>query len=191
MVGSEVVRRSLAEAIGTGVLVATVVGSGIMATTLTRDVGLQLVINALATVASLAVLIWSLGPISGAHFNPAVTLTAAVRRELPVVEAGAYVAAQVFGGLAGVPWCWAVGIHRMTSGDPNLAAVVSRWSLGGGWGGPAWGISSPRRHVRQRLVARDDLSALIWPVVGARGPFIRVTSLTSCARALGRRGAPG
>ena len=101
MAGSEVVRRSLAEAIGTGVLVATVVGSGIMATPLTRDVGLQLVINALATVASLAVLIWSLGPISGAHFNPAVTLTAAVRRELPVVEAGAYVAAQVFGGLAG------------------------------------------------------------------------------------------
>ena len=62
-------RRATAEAIGTAVLVATVVGSGIMATRLTQDVALQLLVNAVATVAALAVLIWSLGPISGAHFN--------------------------------------------------------------------------------------------------------------------------
>ncbi len=94
-------RRASAEAIGTAALVATVVGSGIMATRLSGDVGVQLLINALATVAALAVLIWALGPISGAHFNPVVTLVAVVRREIAVAEAARYVAAQIVGGLAG------------------------------------------------------------------------------------------
>ncbi|HOA58836.1 MAG TPA: MIP/aquaporin family protein [Dermatophilaceae bacterium] len=94
-------RRALAEALGTGALVATVVGSGIMATRLTQDVAVQLLVNALATIAALAVLIWALGPISGAHFNPAVTLVALVRRELGAAEACRYVIAQIVGGLAG------------------------------------------------------------------------------------------
>jgi glycerol uptake facilitator-like aquaporin len=95
------VRRASAELIGTGALVAVVVGSGIMATGLTDDAALQLLINALATVAGLAVLIWSLGPVSGAHFNPAVTVVAAARRELTWAEAGRYCASQVVGGLLG------------------------------------------------------------------------------------------
>jgi glycerol uptake facilitator-like aquaporin len=94
-------RRAIAEALGTGALVATVVGSGIMATRLTQDVALQLLVNALATVAALGVLIWALGPISGAHFNPVVTLVAAVRREIGAAEAARYVLAQVVGGVAG------------------------------------------------------------------------------------------
>ena len=94
-------RRATAEAIGTAVLVATVVGSGIMATRLTQDVALQLLVNAVATVAALAVLIWSLGPISGAHFNPAVTLVALARKEIGAGEAARYVVAQIVGGLAG------------------------------------------------------------------------------------------
>lgn len=94
-------RRLLAEGLGTGVLVATVVGSGIMATRLTTDVALQLLLNALATGAALGVLISTLGPISGAHFNPAVTLVATIRREIPRAEAAAYVAVQVAGGLFG------------------------------------------------------------------------------------------
>ena len=65
-------RRLVAEGLGTAVHVATVEGSGIMATTLTRDVGLQLLANTLPTGAILVVLISCLGPISGAHFNPAV-----------------------------------------------------------------------------------------------------------------------
>ncbi|HEY7858974.1 MAG TPA: MIP/aquaporin family protein [Candidatus Nanopelagicales bacterium] len=95
-------RRLVAELLGTGVLVAAVVGSGIMASRLTTDVGLQLLINALATVAALGVMIATLGPISGAHFNPAVTLIAAIRREVSPGEASLYVAAQFAGGLAGV-----------------------------------------------------------------------------------------
>ncbi|MFK4655630.1 glycerol uptake facilitator-like aquaporin [Bradyrhizobium japonicum] len=94
-------RRLAAEALGTGILVATVVGSGIMAETLTKDVALALLCNTLPTGAILVVLITVLGPISGAHFNPAVTLVFAGKRELPVNEAVLYVVAQIAGGIAG------------------------------------------------------------------------------------------
>ena len=95
-------RRLGAEAAGAGLLVTAVVGSGIMATSLTDDVGLALLINAVSTVAALGVLIWTLGPISGAHFNPAVTIVATVRRELSVTEGIAYVVAQLGGATLGV-----------------------------------------------------------------------------------------
>jgi len=95
-------RRAAAEALGTGTLVAAVVGSGIMAARLSTDVLLQLLVNAAATVAVLAVLIAVLGPVSGAHFNPAVTLVEAAGGDLRPGEATAYVSAQVVGGLAGV-----------------------------------------------------------------------------------------
>jgi glycerol uptake facilitator-like aquaporin len=67
-------RRLVAEALGTALLVATVVGSGIMAERLTTDIGLALLANTLATGAILVVLVTTLGPISGAHLNPAVSL---------------------------------------------------------------------------------------------------------------------
>lgn len=94
-------RRLMAETLGTGLLVATVVGSGIMAETLTTDVALALLANTIATGAILVVLISTLGPISGAHFNPAVTAVFALRRELSWRDAGAYVIAQVVGGTLG------------------------------------------------------------------------------------------
>jgi glycerol uptake facilitator-like aquaporin len=94
-------RRLAAEALGTGILVATVVGSGIMAETLTKDVALALLCNTLPTGAILVVLITVLGPISGAHFNPAVTLVFAAKRELPVNEAALYGLAQIAGGAIG------------------------------------------------------------------------------------------
>ncbi len=94
-------RRLAAEALGTALLVATVVGSGIMAETLTKDVALALLGNTLPTGAILVVLITILGPISGAHFNPAVTLVFAVKGELSSRDALGYVIAQVAGGIAG------------------------------------------------------------------------------------------
>jgi glycerol uptake facilitator-like aquaporin len=94
-------RRLAAEALGTGILVATVVGSGIMAETLTKDVALALLCNTLPTGAILVVLITVLGPISGAHFNPAVTLVFTGKRELPVNEAALYIIAQIAGGAIG------------------------------------------------------------------------------------------
>lgn len=94
-------RRAVSEALGTGLLVATVIGSGIMAETLSRDVGLQLLCNTVPTGAILVVLITVLGPISGAHFNPAVSLVMAIRGELTRSSLFAYLPAQVLGGLAG------------------------------------------------------------------------------------------
>ena len=101
MAGFDLNRRLAAEALGTAMLVATVVGSGIMAESLTKDVALALMGNTIATGAMLVVLITILGPISGAHFNPAVSLIFALRRDLPAKEAVSYAGAQVAGGIAG------------------------------------------------------------------------------------------
>ncbi|MET0939906.1 MAG: aquaporin, partial [Mesorhizobium sp.] len=86
----DLLRRLTAEALGTGLLVATVVGSGILADKLTDDTALALLGNTLPTGAILVVLITLLGPISGAHFNPAVTMVFALRREIQAHEALAY-----------------------------------------------------------------------------------------------------
>ena len=94
-------RRLAAEALGTLLLVATVVGSGIMADRLSDDTAVSLLGNTIPTGAILYVLITTLGPVSGAHFNPAVSITFLVRRELAGSETAAYVAAQIAGGLAG------------------------------------------------------------------------------------------
>lgn len=93
--------RLLAEALGTGILVATVIGSGIMATNLSQDVAIQLLGNTIPTGAILVVLITILGPVSGAHFNPAVSLVFALRRELPWRELAPYALAQCLGGITG------------------------------------------------------------------------------------------
>ena len=96
-------RRLAAEACGTALLLATVVGSGIMGERLADgNVALALLGNTLPTGAILVVLILIFGPISGAHFNPAVTLAFAVRREIGPSDSLLYVGAQVVGGIAGV-----------------------------------------------------------------------------------------
>jgi glycerol uptake facilitator-like aquaporin len=102
-IGAPVLLRPLlAEALGTGVLVATVVGSGVMAQNLAPgQVLLQLLCNALATVAVLGVLIALLAPVSGSHFNPAVTLAAAVTAGLRWPVALGYLIAQLVGGCLG------------------------------------------------------------------------------------------
>ena len=101
MSGYDLSRRLVAEALGTALLVATVVGSGIMAETLTKDAALALLGNTLPTGAILVVLITILGPISGAHFNPAVSLVFALKRELAVRDTALYIGAQVLGGILG------------------------------------------------------------------------------------------
>ncbi|KPC64347.1 aquaporin [Streptomyces chattanoogensis] len=99
-------RRVAAEAVGTAALVAVVVGSGIQATGLSRDVGVQLLANSLATVFGLGVLITLLGPVSGAHFNPVVSLAAYLtgRRTgggLTLRELTAYIPVQIVGAVGG------------------------------------------------------------------------------------------
>lgn len=95
-------RTLAAEALGTALLVATVIGSGIMAERLSGgNTGLALLANTLATGAILVVLITILAPISGAHFNPVVSLVMAARRALPWPRLAPYIAAQIIGGAAG------------------------------------------------------------------------------------------
>jgi glycerol uptake facilitator-like aquaporin len=99
-------RRAAAEFVGTAALVAVVIGSGIQATELSKDIGVQLLANSLATVFGLGVLILLLGPVSGAHFNPVVTLaewwtTRHGGTGVTLREAAAYVPAQVGGAIGG------------------------------------------------------------------------------------------
>ena len=96
-------RRLVAEGLGTGFLLAAVVGSGIMAERLAGgNVAIALLANTIATGAALTVLIAIFGPLSGAHFNPAVSIYFGLRRELSVVDATTYVVVQIGGAILGV-----------------------------------------------------------------------------------------
>src|SRR6202047_5607214 len=137
MPGFDLPRRLVAEALGIALLVATVVGSGIMAETLTQDVALALLGNTLPTGAMLVVLITIFGPISGAHFNPAVTLVFALKRELTPREAASYGAAQIAGGMVGTMMAHAMfalplldaSLKMRTGGAQWLAEAVAAFGL--------------------------------------------------------------
>lgn len=97
----KILRKWLAEYIGTATLVCVVVGSGIMGTNLSKDSGVALLINAFSTIFALALLILIIAPISGAHFNPAVTLVQVLRREMNAVEFLSFISAQIAGAISG------------------------------------------------------------------------------------------
>jgi glycerol uptake facilitator-like aquaporin len=120
-------RRLAAEALGTAVLVATVVGSGIMAETLTKDVALALLCNTLPTGAILVVLITILGPISGAHFNPAVSVVFALRRELLPGDALLYIAVQVAGGIVGTIIAHAMFDMSLLAASAKIRTGTAQW----------------------------------------------------------------
>src|SRR6202140_1073150 len=120
-------RRLAAEALGTALLVATVVGSGIMAGSLTRDVALALLGHTLPTGALLVVLITILGPISGAHFNPAVTLVFALRRELSPREALLYTMVQIAGGIAGTVLAHAMFALPLLDASMKVRSGGAQW----------------------------------------------------------------
>jgi glycerol uptake facilitator-like aquaporin len=119
--------RLAAEALGTGLLVATVVGSGLMATSLTGDVGLALLANMVATAAVLIVLISILGPVSGAHFNPAVTLVLALRRETAAGAALLYVAAQALGGVLGTLLAHGMFSEPLLQASQTVRTGTAQW----------------------------------------------------------------
>jgi glycerol uptake facilitator-like aquaporin len=127
MSGFDLSRRLAAEALGTALLVATVVGSGIMAESLTKDVALALLGNTLPTGAILVVLISILGPISGAHFNPAVTFVFALRRELTPHEGLSYVVAQVAGGIVGTVFAHAMFALPLVDASLKMRTGGAQW----------------------------------------------------------------
>ena len=120
-------RRLTAEALGTALLVATVVGSGIMAENLTKDVALALLGNTLPTGAILVVLITILGPISGAHFNPAVTLIFALKRELTPRDALLYMAVQIAGGIVGTMMAHAMFALPLLDASLKVRTGGAQW----------------------------------------------------------------
>jgi glycerol uptake facilitator-like aquaporin len=131
-------RALLAEGLGTCVLLATVVGSGIMGVRLSQgNDAIALLANATATAGVLYVLITVLGPISGAHFNPAVTLAMRLRGEMRSAEAAAYIAVQLLAAVAGVvlahamfdePW-WQPGTHVRSGAGQWLSEGVATAGL--------------------------------------------------------------
>ena len=120
-------RRLTAEALGTALLVATVVGSGIMAESLTRDMALALLGNTLPTGAILVVLITVLGPISGAHFNPAVTVIFALQRELAPRDALLYIVVQIAGGIVGTMMAHAMFALPLLDASLKIRTGGAQW----------------------------------------------------------------
>lgn len=175
-------RRLTAEALGTGLLVATVIGSGIMASGLTQDVGLALLANTLATVAILFVGIAVLGPVSGAHFNPAVTLVMALRRAIPVRAAWAYGAAQIIGAAAG-----SVLVHAM------FDQPLMQWATQARHGGGQWlaeGVATFGLVLTilggLRLASPLAMGALVAGYIGAACWFTASTAFANPAVTLAR-----
>ncbi len=131
-------RRLVAEALGTCLLVATVVGSGIMAEKLAGgNTAIALLGNTIPTGAILVVLILALGPVSGAHFNPAVTLVMSLTKALPWREAAPYIAAQIIGGCLGTMIAhgmfeqplWQLGITARSGAGQWFAEGVATFGL--------------------------------------------------------------
>jgi glycerol uptake facilitator-like aquaporin len=131
-------QRLVAEGLGTAFLLAAVVGSGIMAARLAGGNGaLALLCNTLPTGAMLTVLILTFAPVSGAHFNPAVSIAAALRGEMPTSVAVAYIGAQVLGGILGV-WAahlmfelplWQVALTTRSGQGQWLAEAIATFGL--------------------------------------------------------------
>ncbi|MFI5828412.1 aquaporin [Streptomyces sp. NPDC051578] len=180
-------RRAAVEGLGTAALVAVVVGSGIQATELTRDVGVQLLANSLATVFGLGVLIALLGSVSGAHFNPAVTLAAwfTSRRtgDGPALrDVAAYVPAQVAGAIAGAVLADAMfgrplvdfSGHDRFSGQLWLGELVATAGL-------VWLVFGLGRAGRAHLAP-----LLVAAYIGAAYWFTSSTSFANPAVTIGR-----
>jgi glycerol uptake facilitator-like aquaporin len=153
MPGADRSRRAVAEGLGTAWLVATVVGSGIMAERLAGGNGaLALLANTLATGAGLIAIILALGPVSGAHLNPAVTLVDAWQRGLPWRDVPAYLVAQVLGGVGGT-----VAAHAMF--DRTLIETSAHARAGAG-------------QILSEAVATFGLLLVIWGVSRRRAAVV-------------------
>jgi glycerol uptake facilitator-like aquaporin len=146
-------RAIVAEALGTAFLLAAVVGSGIMGDRLAGgNTAVALLANTLATGAALVTLMLTFGPISGAHFNPVVSLAAAWQGGLPWTRVGAYIVAQVVGAFAGV------AVAHVMFGEPLFAASTRVRS------GPA--------QVFSEFIATFGLLSVIWGVSRSRATVV-------------------
>ncbi|MEO6605197.1 MAG: MIP/aquaporin family protein [Aeromicrobium sp.] len=168
----------LAEFVGTAILLMAVVGSGIAAQELTTDVGLQLLINAIATVLVLGVLIATLLPISGAHFNPVVTAAMLVRGKLTAETALAYVVAQIIGGVLGT-----LTAHAMYD-RPLVSSFDGDRSEPGLWLGEV--IATAGLVLVVLIASREVLAVAVPAWIGAAYFFTSSTSFANPAVTVAR-----
>lgn len=172
-------RRLLGELLGTALLLAVVIGSGLMAERLSGgNVAVALLANTLATVGGLYILIEVFGPVSGAHFNPAVSLAMALRGELPWTRLAGYVPAQLLGAALG-----AVLAHAMF--DLPLLQVSARLRTGTGqWIAEAVATAGLLLVILRAPQAR--VAAMVAAYIGAAYWFTASTSFANPAAVFGR-----
>ncbi|MGR6808283.1 aquaporin (plasmid) [Sphaerotilus natans] len=172
-------RRLLGELLGTALLLAVVIGSGVMAERLSGgNVAVALLANTLATVGGLYVLIEIFGPVSGAHFNPAVSLAMALRGELPWARLIGYVPAQLIGAALG-----AVLAHAMF--DLPLLQVSAKLRTGTGqWIAELVATAGLLLVILRAPQAR--VAAMVAAYIGAAYWFTASTSFANPAAAFGR-----
>jgi glycerol uptake facilitator-like aquaporin len=172
-------QKLLAEMLGTALLLAVVIGSGIMAERLSAgNMGVALLANALATVGGLYVLIEVFAPISGAHFNPAVSIVSAVRGELPWTLLAPYVVSQVVGAMVGA---WLA--HAM------FDLSILQWSTKVRSGAGQWIAEAVATFGLLLVILRAQasrVSAMVAVYIGAAYWFTASTSFANPAAAFGR-----
>lgn len=172
-------QRLFGELLGTALLLAVVIGSGLMAERLSGgNVAVALLANTLATVGGLYILIEVFGPVSGAHFNPAVSLAMALRGELPWTRLAGYVPAQLLGAALG-----AVLAHAMF--DLPLLQVSAKLRTGTGqWIAEAVATAGLLLVILRAPQAR--VAAMVAAYIGAAYWFTASTSFANPAAAFGR-----
>ncbi len=174
--------RLSSEFLGTAVLVMAVVGSGLMGEQLSRDQGVVILINQIATMMALGVLVALLMPISGAHINPAVTLAMAARRSIPPREAALYVVLQLLGGVLGT-----VLAHLMFGLPPLQISDNARITPGSFLGELIATAGLLAVIVMALAQKRAHLLALLVPAwIGAAFFFTSSTSFANPAVTVGR-----
>lgn len=175
-------KKLLSEFLGTLTLVAIVVGSGIMATDLSQDVGVQLLINTISTVFGLLVLIQILGPISGAHFNPVVTMVDSIERKVNLATFVQYLVAQVLGAISGAILANAMFGHPLiesatklrSGGNLYLGEIVATAGL----------ILIINLLIKQEKLALIPVMVAAW--IGSAYFFTSSTSFANPAVTIGR-----
>ncbi len=176
---SEFARRLLAELLGTALLLAVVIGSGIMAERLAGgNVAIALIANTLATVGGLYILIEVFGPVSGAHFNPAVSAVMAARGELPGSMLAPYVVAQLLGAMLGA---WLA--HAM------FDMTILQWSAKMRFGPGQWIAETVATAGLLLVILRAPsgrVPAMVAGYIGAAYWFTASTSFANPAAAFGR-----
>ena len=175
-------KKLLGEFLGTLTLVAIVVGSGIMATSLSQDVGIQLLISTISTVLGLLVLIQIFAPISGAHFNPVVTMVDLIERKVSFSQFSQYAAAQILGAVTGAVLANAMFDHPLietatklrSGGNLYLGEIVATAGL----------ILIINLLVKQEKLMLIPVMVAAW--IGSAYFFTSSTSFANPAVTIGR-----